>query len=53
MGLFFLKYNNYPHNTHHHQHHQVQYFACIVFVNQINFQEFGVTKQAALKLSLF
>ena len=61
MGLF-LKFSNYPHNTdhhyhrhhhHHQQHHQVQHFAFIVFANQINFQEFVVTKQAALKLSLF
>ena len=41
------------HHHHHQQHHQVQHFAFIVFANQINFQEFVVTKQAALKLSLF
>ena len=46
---------NHHHHHHHHQqqHHQVQHFAFIVFANQINFQEFVVTKQAALKLSLF
>ena len=44
---------NHHHHHHHQQHHQVQHFAFIVFANQINFQEFVVTKQAALKLSLF
>ena len=44
---------NHHHHQQHHQHHQVQHFAFIVFANQINFQEFVVTKQAALKLSLF
>ena len=44
---------NHHHHHHQQQHHQVQHFAFIVVANQINFQEFVVTKQAALKLSLF